>query len=155
MGYDMSSTLLVWHHVTMSPIKPSTVIVEDLDGLYYICHIKENFDEWSERAVRWAYINEDLMNEKTFDIDSVLDTLSQLSRMQEPTEFWNYILRNASTGFLSEIGNLYKDFSRRSEDYQRFFSRIQVPRLDIDGQPVSWEHRCDGEVFHEEHRTES
>ena len=155
----MHSTLIVWHNTSLKPHANSIIIAEDLDGLYYIDEIGDNFGEWSERAMRWGYIsyNKGGHDEKTKieDLDSCLHALSSIARMSDKGEFSNYILRRATPGFLSELGKLYQDFSRGSEDDQRIHGGIQKPSLVIDGKPVRWEHRCDGEVFHEEHRTES
>ncbi len=154
----MFSNLIVWHNTSLKPHADSTIIAEDLNGLYYIDEIGDNFGEWSERAMRWGYIsyNKGGHDEKTKieDLDSVLHALSSVARMSNRGEFSNYILRKATPGFLSELGKLYQDFCGRSEDDQRVHSYIKEYYYGIDGKPVRWEHRCDGEVFHEEHRTE-
>lgn len=45
-----------WCTTNVYPTEGSKVLVQTYNDEYYIDHIDDNFEEWSDRIMRWAYV---------------------------------------------------------------------------------------------------
>ena len=49
-------TKIKWRLTSEHPEESAKVIVETLDGVYYLDIISDHFEAWSDQIIRWAYV---------------------------------------------------------------------------------------------------